>query len=690
MSTFQLSCYPGLTLFLIRVQHVPAAHFLTFTAQLVEAGCAPDIGFHTKLLTKNIGSSANLFQNGATTHQLNTWAFFLLAFGKTVQTFQDTFSHTFTFWHSRLNVVFVHGGDVVVNIFLFTVHTTQAILNDHCQLITVGWIIADAVRHGAGQNVAVAVLVLQTFTVQGGTTSGCTNHEAAGLNITSRPCQVTRTLEAEHGVVGVERNHRDVVVAVGGCSSNPGSMGTRFVDTFFQNLASLGLFVEHQLIGILWLVLLAVGRVNAQLTEHAFHTKGTGFVRNNRYDVLAKGLILHQHAQNTVERHGGGDCTTVAAFQHSIKGGQLWNRQMHIRVTTTLRNKATQLLTTLTHINHFRAIRFWLVVRNTFKLIIFDRQVETITEVLQIVDRQFLNTVGHVGSFAGCAGAVALNSLGQNNGWCAFVVYSGVVCSVNLVWIVTTTVQLPDILIRQVFHHLQGFWIATEEVFTGPGTAFVLAILIVAVHGFIHQLLQNAVFILCEQRIPMATPGHFQNVPACATEHAFQFLNDLAVTTNRAIQTLQVTVHHKHQVIQMLTASQRDSAEGFWLIHLTVAEECPDLTALLRHHFTVDQVLHKMSLIDRLQWAKAHRYSWELPEVRHQPGVRVGRQTLAIHFGTEAVHLLWGNTAFQESTGVNTWSDMALIVNEVAIAIAVRPMEEIVVANVIKSGTGGK
>ncbi len=44
----------------------------------------------------------------------------------------------------------------------------------------------------------------------------------------------------------------------------------------------------------------------------------------------------------------------------------------------------------------------------------------------------------------------------------------------------------------------------------------------------------------------------------------------------------------------------------------------------------------------------------ELPEVRHQFRVRVGRDTLAIHFLTEVVQLLFGQTTFGEGTGIDT------------------------------------
>ena len=43
----------------------------------------------------------------------------------------------------------------------------------------------------------------------------------------------------------------------------------------------------------------------------------------------------------------------------------------------------------------------------------------------------------------------------------------------------------------------------------------------------------------------------------------------------------------------------------------------------------VVQVVVEPGLIDRVHRAQTHRYRRELPEVGHQPGVRVGRQATA-------------------------------------------------------------
>src|SRR5690606_24630855 len=95
--------------------------------------------------------------------------------------------------------------------------------------------------------------------------------------------------------------------------------------------------------------------------------------------------------------------------------------------------------------------------------------------------------------------------------------------------------------------------------------------------------LQHAAAVFGEQRIPVPAPHHFNNVPASTAELAFQLLNNFAVTAHRAIQALQVTVHHKDQVFQFFAAGQTDSPQGFRLITFTITEESPNFTAFTRH-----------------------------------------------------------------------------------------------------------
>ena len=61
-----------------------------------------------------------------------------------------------------------------------------------------------------GEEVAVAVLVLQALAVERGAAGGAAHQEAARAHVARRPGEVADALKAEHRVVDVERDHRRV------------------------------------------------------------------------------------------------------------------------------------------------------------------------------------------------------------------------------------------------------------------------------------------------------------------------------------------------------------------------------------------------------------------------------------------------------------------------------------------------
>ena len=84
--------------------------------------------------------------------------------------------------------------------------------------------------------------------------------------------------------------------------------------------------------------------------------------------------------------------------------------------------------------------------------------------------------------------------------------------------------------------------------------------LVVTVQTFFHAFAQDTVFVFCQEAVPTATPNDFDNIPACAGKVTFQFLDDFAVTADRTVQTLQVTVDDENQVVQTFTCCQCDGA----------------------------------------------------------------------------------------------------------------------------------
>ena len=125
------------------------------------------------------------------------------------------------FRHRRVRVVLVHQRDVVVDVVLILEHTPQPILDDDRDLIGKRRIVGDAVGDGGGEQVAVAILVLQPFAVEGRASGGAAEQEAAGAHIARRPGEIAHALQPKHRVVDVERDHRHVARAVRGRGRDP-------------------------------------------------------------------------------------------------------------------------------------------------------------------------------------------------------------------------------------------------------------------------------------------------------------------------------------------------------------------------------------------------------------------------------------------------------------------------------------
>ncbi|MNB95677.1 hypothetical protein D3C75_428630 [compost metagenome] len=692
LAAFQQLGHIRLALLTFRMQAVGTFHVETIATQFVEARAAPDVGGHAEVLVQQLGRGNGFAQDGARTQQLHAQLALLrlAGVGQQVHALDDAFGRAFR--HFRVGVVLVHQGDVVVLVNLIFHHRLGAVLQDHRHFEAEGRVVAAHVRNATGHQMAEAVFVLQAFTVQRGAAGGTTQQEAAGTHVRCLPGDVAHALEAEHRVVDVERQHRHVADRVAGTGGHPRADRTRLADALLQHLAALVFAVEHQLVGVDRLVLLAKRRVDADLAEQAFHAEGTGFVGHDRHDVRAQFLVTQGDVQALHEGHGGGVAALAAALQQALVAFQLRCVEALFGLAAALRQVATQRGAAFLQVLHFRRIRARVVERHLAvgQLRVGHRNVEAVAEVAHRFVVQLLGLVGRVQCLTGAAHAVALDRLGQDHGRHALGVHGLVVGGVHLVRVVATTVQAPDVVVGQTGHHRSGFRVLAEEMLAGIRPAEGLAVLVFAVDGFHHQLFQDAVGVLGQQGIPVTAPQQLDDIPAAATEHAFQFLDDLAVAAHRAVQALQVAVHHEDQVVQAFTAGQCDGTEGFRLVALAVADEAPHLAVGLLDQATVFQVAHELRLVDGGQRAQAHRHGRGLPVFRHQPRMRVRRQAAAVHFHAELVQLLFADAAFQEGTRVDARGAVALDEQQVARMAFARGAPEVVEAHVVQRCAGGE
>src|SRR5690606_7824374 len=78
------------------------------------------------------------------------------------------------------------------------------------------------------------------------------------------------------------------------------------------------------------------------------------------------------------------------------------------------------------------------------------------------------------------------------------------------------------------------------------------------------------------------------------------------------------------------------------------------------------------------------------PESRHQPGMRIARQTASrIEFLAEVNQVLFAQTPFEEGAGIHAGRGMALEVDLIARVVAVLAAEEVVEGHFVKRGSRG-
>ncbi len=231
--------------------------------------------------------------------------------------------------------------------------------------------------------------------------------------------------------------------------------------------------------------------------------------------------------------------------------------------------------------------------------------------------------------------------------------------------------------------------VRAEEVVADVGARGHRVLLELAVDGGVHLLDEHAVHVAGQQVVPLAAPDHLDHVPARAAEVTFQLLDDLAVTSDRAVQALQVAVDDEREVVEAVAGRERDPAHRLGLVHLAVAEVGPHALGGRVPDAAVVQVAVEPGLVDGRERAEAHRDRRELPEVRHQPGVRVRAEALAARLAPVVVEVGLGQAPLEEGTGVDARRGVALEEDLVAASRVVLAAEEVVEAHLVQGRRRG-
>ncbi len=199
------------------------------------------------------------------------------------------------------------------------VHAADAVLDDDGDFIGERRIVGAKIRNRQRENVAVAVLVLQSFAGKRGAPGSSAQQEATDAHVGSGPDEVADALESEHRVVNKKWNGVDAVGGVSGSGGDERGHRTGLGDSLFENLAVFGFLVIEERAGVDRLVELADAGINADGAEERLHAEGAGFVRNDRHDELADLRIAQHFAQHAHERHGGGNFAAVAAVEKFLE-----------------------------------------------------------------------------------------------------------------------------------------------------------------------------------------------------------------------------------------------------------------------------------------------------------------------------------------------------------------------------------
>ena len=315
------------------------------------------------------------------------------------------------------------------------------------------------------------------------------------------------------------------------------------------------------------------------------------------------------------------------------------------------------------------------------------RQAEAVAELDEVLGLDLLLLVRDVHALAGLAQAVALDGRDEDDRWRPLVLHGGLVSGVDLGRVVAAAFHLGNLLVRQVLDQFEQFGVLAEEVLADVRPRLDGILLQFAIDHLVHALHQQAGLVAGQERIPVSPPDDLDAVPAGAAESRLQLLDDLAIAAHRAIETLQIAVDDEDEVVQPFARGQSDGAERLRFVAFAVAEEAPDVLLAGLLEAAVFEVAIEAGLVNGHDRPQPHRHRRELPEVRHQPGMRIRRQAAALgQLLPEVLQLLFGEAAFEVGAGVDAGRGVALEVNLVAAAGGVAALEKVVLTHLVDTG----
>jgi hypothetical protein len=338
--------------------------------------------------------------------------------------------------------------------------------------------------------------------------------------------------------------------------------------------------------------------------------------------VLADVLVPSQSGEDAHQRHGGRDLAVLRALEQCAEGFERRDQERR-RAVAARRQIAAERDAARLQVAHLLAVGRRLAEREAGDLLVGDRDIEAVANRLEILLAQLLLLVRDVQPFRRLAEPESLHGLREDDGGCALVGHRGCVRGVDLLRIVAAAVQAPDLLIGHVGDHLLELGVLAEEMLARVRAALGFEVLILPIDALFHQTLEQSLLIVREQGIPARSPQHLDHVPAGAEEGRLELLDDFAIAAYRSVQALQIAVDHEDEVIEPFAHRHGERAHRLRFVHLTVAQKRPDFPIRRRGDPAMLQIAHEPRLKDRHHRAQTHRHRRELPEIRHEPRMRI-------------------------------------------------------------------
>ena len=177
-----------------------------------------------------------------------------------------------------------------------------------------------------------------------------------------------------------------------------------------------------------------------------------------------------------------------------------------------------------------------------------DGELETVAERLELCLGHLLDLVGGVAGLHAGAEGPALHGLGQDDGRSAGVLDGGAVGGVDLGRVVASAAQPPQVVVGEVGHQGPQTGVRAKEVLADVGAGLHSELLVLAVQGDVHLVDEHSLGIGRQQRVPLPSPDHLDDVPASPSEQPLQLLDDLGVAPDRPVEALEIAVDHEDQV----------------------------------------------------------------------------------------------------------------------------------------------